>query len=102
MCPRIKIAPDGSLRLPREIVERLGWKTGSTLEVTEESGVVRLERLEVDPFAEAQKAPEPDALEKRLAADRQRQEEARKVFEERLKGKDLPELRPEDRPDFWR
>ena len=99
---RIKIAPDGTLRLPKEIADRLGWKTGSTLEVSEEGGVVRLERLEVDPFAEAQKAPEPDAFEKRLAADRKRQEEARRTFEERLKAKDLPELRPEDRPDFWR
>src|SRR5262245_2612048 len=98
MLARIKIAPDGSLRLPHELIDRLGWKTGSTLEVSEDGGIVRLQRLEVDPFAEAQRAPEPDAFEKRLEADRKRQDEARRTFEERLKGKDLPELRPEDRP----
>ena len=96
------IGPDGSFRLPREVLEQLGWKTGNYLEVSVREGVVRLKHVEVEPFVEALKKPEPDAFERILSQQKKSREEAFKVFEERVKTKDFPEVRPEDKPDYWR
>ena len=98
---RIRIAEDGSLRLPEEISERLGWLTGSYLAVTVEGSAVRLERVEVDPFAEALRKPDADAFDKILAQQRQSEEDALRSFDDRIREGDVPEPRPEDRPDFW-
>ena len=97
---RIRIAADGSLRLPEAMMQSLGWKTGSFLEVTVEGGDARLHRVEVDPFAEALRKPEPDAFERILAQQKKSQEEAFKGFEEKILEK--PAVRPEDKPDYWR
>ena len=97
--PRIRIAPDGSIRLPAQTVEKLGWKTGSTLEVLVETDRVTLRRLEVDPFAEALKKPDTDAFEKILDQHKKSQEDAFRSFEEKVKKP--PEVQPEDRPDHW-
>jgi len=96
---RIRIAPDGTLKLPREVTEKLGWVTGSYLEVSVEGGQVQLKRVEVDLFAEAVKKPEADAFEKILQKQKESTEKAFKDFE--VKIKDPPKLRPEDRPQFW-
>lgn len=102
LASRVKIAADGSLRLPPDFLEKLGWKTGNYLEATVEDGAVRLRHVEVDLFAEALKKPDPDTLEKLLEKQRRSQQDAVKAFEEKLKSRDLPEARPEDRPDYWR
>jgi AbrB family looped-hinge helix DNA binding protein len=98
---RIRIAPDGSFRLPARVAEKLGWKSGSTLEVVVDGEEVRLRRIEVDPFAEAVKAPDAGAFEKILGQQRQSQEEAFRTFEEKIRKPTEPP-RPEDRPDYWR
>jgi AbrB family looped-hinge helix DNA binding protein len=97
---RIRIAADGRILLPREVTERLGWTSGSYLEVRVEGETVKLNRVEVDPFEEALKKPAPDALEKALERQQESQSQAMKDFEEKMKKP--PEVRPEDRPDFWR
>ena len=102
MGTRIKIGSDGSLHLPRDVLDRLGWKTGSFLEVSEADGAVHLVRVEVDPFAEAMKPPDPDALERALEAEKKSRADALASFEEKLRSGKVPEARPEDRPDFWR
>jgi len=102
MGTRIKISADGSLHLPRDLLEKLGWKTGSFIDVSEVDGAVRLERVEVDPFAEAMKPPDPDALERALEAEKKSRAAALASFEEKLRSGKVPEVRPEDRPDFWR
>ncbi len=58
--------------------------------------------LEVDLFAEALRKPDPESFETILAKQKKSQEDAFKAFEEKVKQKDLPEVRPEDRPDYWR
>ena len=83
-----------------EVVEKLGWSTGSYLQVSVDGDAVKLARVEVDPFAEALKKPDADAFEKILGKQKKSQEEAFKSFEEKLK--DPPEVQPEDRPDYWR
>ena len=97
--PRIRIAPDGSLKLPREVTEKLSWTTGSYLEVTVRGDSVELRRVEVDHFAEAVKKPDADAFEKILRKQKADKEKAAQDFE--VKIKDPPKLRPEDRPEFW-
>ena len=99
---RIKIAPVGALRLPEEILERLGWKTGSYLEVLVEGSDARFQPIEVDLFAEALKKPDPETFDQILSKQKKSQEDAFKFFEEKIKDKDLPEVRPEDKPDHWR
>jgi bifunctional DNA-binding transcriptional regulator/antitoxin component of YhaV-PrlF toxin-antitoxin module len=99
---RVKLAADGTLRLPPEILARLDWKTGSYIEVSVEDGTVRLRRLDVDLFAEALKKPAADSLETLLEKERKSRQDALKAFEEKLKSPDAPVARPEDRPDYWR
>ncbi len=99
---RIKIAPDGSFRLSEEILERLGWKTGTYLEASVDGDALRLKRIEVDLFAEALRKPDPESFEKMLAKQKKSQEDAFEAFEEKMKQKNLPGARPEDRPDYWR
>jgi AbrB family looped-hinge helix DNA binding protein len=98
---RIRISPDGSLQLPKEVLEKLGWRPGSYLEFSVEAGALHLRRVEVDPFAEAIKKPDADAFEQILSQQKKSQEAAFRTFEERVKAKDFPELKPEDKPDFW-
>ena len=102
MGTRIKISEDGSLRLPRDLLAKLGWKPGTFVEASDSGGAVRLDRVEVDPFAEAMKPPDPDALEKALEAEKAKRAAALESFEEKLRSGKVPEARPEDRPDFWR
>jgi antitoxin component of MazEF toxin-antitoxin module len=99
MTQRIRIAPDGSLKLPRDVSEKLGWTTGSYLEVSVKGDLVELKRVEVDLFAEAVKKPDADAFEKILKKQKESTEKAFQDFE--VKIKDPPKLRPEDRPQFW-
>ena len=99
MTQRIRISPDGSLKLPRDVSEKLGWITGSYLEVSVKGDLVELKRVEVDLFAEAVKKPDADAFEKILKKQRESTEKAFQDFE--VKIKDPPKLNPEDRPQFW-
>ena len=96
---RIRISPDGSLRLPRDISERLGWTTGSYLEVTVNGDKVELRRVEVDLFAEATKKPDADAFEKIMKKQKESAQKAAEDFEVKIQSP--PPIRPEDRPDFW-
>jgi len=96
---RIRIAPDGSIRLPRAVTEKLGWTTGSYLIVKVNGEVVELERIEVDHFAEAVKKPDADAFEKIMKKQKESTKKAFQDFETKIK--DPPEIRPEDRPQFW-
>jgi antitoxin component of MazEF toxin-antitoxin module len=96
---RIRIAPDGSLKLPRVVTEKLGWTTGSYLEVSVEGESVSLKRVDVDLFAEAARKPDADAFEKIMKKQEESREKASRDFE--VKIKDPPKIRPEDRPDYW-
>ena len=98
--PRIRIAADGSLKLPKEVTERLGWHTGSYLEVAVKGEKIELTRIEVDLFAEAAKKPDVDAFDRILSKQKETRAKAAEEFEVRIKDPGPP-LRPEDRPEFW-
>jgi AbrB family looped-hinge helix DNA binding protein len=99
---RTRIDQDGTLRLPAEVSERLGWKPGTYLEVTLDGDAARLRRIEVDPFEEALRKPDADAFEKLLEKQKKSREDAIRSFDDRVKRGDVPEVRPEDKPDYWR
>ena len=99
---RIRISQDGSLRIPEDVATTLGWRSGSYLEVEVEGEVVKLHRIEVDPFAAALEKPDESAFEKILEKQRKSREDAFRSFDDRVKRGDVPEVRPEDKPDYWR
>ncbi len=96
---RIRILPDGTIRVPRELTDKLGWGSGSYLQVTVKGDTVSLKRVEVDVFAEASKAPDADSFEKIMKRQEESAQKAAKDFDKKIK--DPPKLRPEDRPQFW-
>jgi hypothetical protein len=99
MSRRIRISPEGSIKLPKETLETLGWDTASYLEFELKGDRLELWRVEVDLFAEAMKKPDADGFEKVMKKQKESQSKAFEEFEKKIK--DPPEVRPEDRPDFW-
>ena len=99
MSERIRISPKGSIHLPEEVLEELGWLTGSYLEFEHDGEKLKIWKVEVDLFAEAMKKPDQDGFDKVLKKQKESQSKAFEEFEENIK--DPPELRPEDRPEFW-
>lgn len=97
---RIRISADGAIRLPEKLLEELEWASGHYLEFAIEENGVRLEKVDVDPFAEAMKKPDPSEFDRLLGEQKKSQEDAFKAFEENIKKP--PEVRPEDREDHWR
>ena len=99
MGERIRVAADGSIKLPEKIRETLGWTSSSFLEFEVKEDRVEIWKIEVDLFAEVMKKPDQDGFDKVLKKQKERQSAAFEEFEEKMK--DPPELRPEDRPQFW-
>ncbi|MBI4582649.1 MAG: hypothetical protein HY717_01255 [Planctomycetes bacterium] len=99
MSQRIRINPDGSIKLPNEVMEALKWTTGSYLEFELKGDRLHLWRVEVDLFAEAMKKPDQDGFDKILKKQKESQSKAFQDFEKKMK--DPPKTRPEDRPEFW-
>ncbi len=97
---RIRISPDGAIRLPEKLMDQLEWAGGHYLEFAVEDNAVRLEKVDVDPFEEAMKKPDPSEFDRLLGEQKKSQEDAFKAFEEIIKKP--PEVLPEDREDHWR
>jgi bifunctional DNA-binding transcriptional regulator/antitoxin component of YhaV-PrlF toxin-antitoxin module len=73
--------------LPKNLVEELGWKSGSFLEIAVEGESVSVRRIEVDPFAEAAKKPDEGAFDRILQEQKKSRDAAFRAFDE----KTLPE-----------
>jgi len=96
---RLRVGTEGSLKLSEELRGELGWTTGSYLEYEVKGERLEIWKVEVDLFAEAMKKPDKDALDKALERQAENRTAAFEDFEEKMKNP--PEVRPEDRPDFW-
>lgn len=96
---RLQIRKDGTIQLPPEVMQALEWYPASYLKVEVEGGKVILEKIAFDPFAEARKTPDLDAFEKIMKKQQESVRKAEEEFEDMMKKP--PEVRPEDRPDFW-
>ena len=97
---RVRISPDRTIRLPDDLLEKLDWSGGHYLEITVDGEALRLVKVEVDPFAEVMKKPDPSEFDRILGEQKKSQADAFKAFEEKIKKP--PEVRPEDREDHWR
>lgn len=97
---RVQVRKDGSLALPREALSALGAEPGSYLGITVADGVLTVRKIQFDPFAQPRSTPAPDAFDRILKRQKDGLVEAEKEFLDKLK--EPPEVRPEDRPDFWR
>ena len=96
---RVQIRKDGSIALPKNVRDALDVGPGSYLKITIEDGRAALEKVAYDPWAEGQKKPEHDSFDKILEQQEKGLQNAEKDFLEKLKNP--PEIRPEDRRDFW-
>ena len=100
MKQRLRVSPKGSIKLPEDLRETLGWTTGSYLEYERTERGLELWCVEVDHFAEAMKKPDQEGFDKILRKQKESQSKASDSFDEKIK--DAPrEMRPEDRPEFW-
>lgn len=96
---RIKVQPDNRVSLPSEVMQALDIAPGSYVAFEVSEGAAILKKVDFDPFQEGLKKPDPDAFDKIIKKQKAGMQEAEKEFMERLK--DPPEVKPEDRPDFW-
>ncbi|MGQ0612134.1 MAG: hypothetical protein ACT4PV_00070 [Planctomycetaceae bacterium] len=99
----LKLGPKGELQLPDEALQALELKPGESvkLRIDARHKVLHLERHVDDPWSEALKGKKGRELEDLLTEQKQRDAEATRLFEQRLKDPVKPP-RPEDRPDHWR
>ena len=97
---RIRVNDDGTIRLPKGAMRALGIRAGSYILVglDDEKRVV-IKPTDFDPFQEPLPKGDGDFIAKGLVEDEKRANEANKKFEQLME--DPPEVRPEDRPDFW-
>lgn len=97
---RIRVNDDGTIRLPKKYMKSLQLRARSYVNVDLDDGRITLERAEdYDPFAEPEKPADADFIAKGLVEDEKRAKEANRKFERMME--DPPEVRPEDRPEFW-
>ncbi|MCZ6796147.1 MAG: AbrB/MazE/SpoVT family DNA-binding domain-containing protein [Planctomycetota bacterium] len=95
MDTRARVDADGSIRLPPEVSRSMGWKSGSYLELERQGERLGLRRVEIEPFAEAMKAPSAAAFDDVLEKQQASRDEAFRAFEERVQGAgDAPEEAP--------
>ena len=98
---RVKLGPNGEVRLPVSMQQALGVEPGRELRLTLKGQQVLVERyVPRDPFAEVQARPDPDAFDRIINEQAHRAAQARNDWERILK--EGVEVRPEDHPDFWR
>jgi AbrB family looped-hinge helix DNA binding protein len=91
----------GRVVLPKRALEALGVRGNGRVRLRVEGERVVLERIvPVDPFADALKKPDADALEKLVDEQKRERAAAEGRFEELLENP--PEVKPEDNPDLWR
>jgi len=99
----LRIGPKGEIVLPENALHALGASAGEQLKLRVDSRhkVLHLERHVDDPWSEALKDKRAPGFEDLLDDQKQRDAEAKRTFEQKLKEKG-PAPKPEDRPDHWR
>ncbi|MHC4548032.1 MAG: AbrB/MazE/SpoVT family DNA-binding domain-containing protein [Planctomycetota bacterium] len=99
----LPVGPHGEVKLPADVLEALGLQAGEQVEIHVDTRrkQVRLERHVEDAWAEAMREKSQKGLEDLMADQAQREEDANRIFEEKLK-EPPPPRRPEDDPDLWR
>lgn len=100
----VDIGADGGVRIPPEVLEALEIEPGGKVRlfVDTRRKSLRIERHSDDPWADALKPKSQKDFEDLLDAQKDRDEQARRVFEKRVKETPPAKRKPEDDPDLWR
>lgn len=99
----LKLGPKGEVALPDDVLEALDVGPGGELRLFLDTRrrQVRLERHVADAWEEALRRKPEKGLEDVLGEQVKREQEAKALFEKRLK-KPPPKRKPEEDPDYWR
>ena len=100
----LPLGADGALELPPDVLAALGIEAEDTeveIYVDTRRKQLRVERHVDDPWAEALKEKEQKGFDDLHAEQAERDAEAKRIFEEKLK-EGPGKRRPEDSPDRWR
>lgn len=101
----LTVGPEGEVKLPSDALEAIGWEPGEKVEIHLDTRHRRilLERHVEDAWAEALKRRPEKGFEDILSEQARREQEAKEIFERRLKETKPGERRgAEDDPDLWR
>jgi len=101
----LKVGPEGTVKLPPDALEAIGWEAGEDVRIVLDTRQKRilLERHVEDAWADALKQRPGKGFDDILSEQAQREQEARDIFERRLKEtKPGEKPRPEDDPNYWR
>ncbi len=96
---RVQIRKNGSIQLPKEVLEALDAGPGSYVTLTVKDDRVELEKTSYDPWKEGQKKEKTASFDELIQRQEKGLARAEQDFMEKLK--EPPEVRPEDRRDFW-
>ena len=99
---RIRVEPDGSIRLPRAAMKALSLNPGSyvLVDIDDDEKTILIRKTQYDPFASAGKPSTEESFEDLLEEEDERAKRADRAFERLMENP--PEVRPEDRPDLWK
>ncbi len=100
MGERLRVSPEGHLKIPDKMREKLGWKTGAYLECVIQDGVLTLSEVDVDLFEEALKKPDEGSFDEIMKRQAEEKEKAFDLFDKKIQ-EPPEEVRPEDKPGFW-
>lgn len=85
---RIRVLDGNLIRLPEELLDRMGWKAGACLEVESDGDGVHLRKIDVDLFAEAARPLDESVWDRVVEGQKRSLDDALATFEERLGGDD--------------
>jgi len=103
--PRIlTVGKDGTIRFPPDTLEALDIHPGGQVKlfVDTRRQALRVERHSEDPWSDALRQKPQTGFDEIFDAQKEREEQARKLFEKRVKEDPPAKRRPEDDPDYWR
>ncbi|MDH3590461.1 MAG: hypothetical protein OER88_01185 [Planctomycetota bacterium] len=100
----LDVGAGGVVKLPPDALEAIALEDGEKVRIVVDTRrkEIRLERHVEDVWAEALKPKEQKGFSDLIDEQAKRDEDAKKIFERKLKEAKPGERRPEDDPDLWR
>ena len=100
----IKVGANGEIKLPQDVLEAIGHEEGEDVRIFVDTRrkQLRIDRHVDDPWADALKAKDEKDFEDLMGEQKDREDAAKKLFDEKLKDPPKVDRKPEDDPDYWR
>ena len=103
--PRLlKVGKNGEIKLPLDVLDAIGHEDGEDVRIFVDTRrkQLRIERYVDDPWADAMKAKDEKGFDDLIGEQKDREDAAKKLFDERIKDPPKSDRKPEDDPDYWR